>query len=645
MNKETTQSELMSKSSRMSGTEGGEQSLFFLILPDLRKLCCVTLSLQSDDGEVRNKQVKTCRELLLLYADIIASPVLGCFSEITMVMAIPFFKRGIVQAYVQRHSLQMGSPQRVLPGILQTCLSYSLTSRLAPNWNKVGQFLIAGRDFLADSGKLNAIVIELSANESQLCVSVEANTVRLPPIRLADFDIPPMVLRNFHSQPDAVIQTSMSSNWCYILPSMKRGQIVSISHRMPTESPFQCYADIQNHWSSLYGYQLPQIDEEEVIYCNVYFKLVGERLFTYPLSCIRTDPVQRCPRVDLQGALSSFLSHLRESLQTVCGFPARMTSKPCYHTTSLLSIASAQVASGKPVNLTTKSASRPVLSQLHASCPLKPSFGGAPGAQTFSQPVGQSGSSSYLSTGRTQGVHPTPTQSYTPGRGLPSSSLYRSAAPPQPTTHPQHSQAPPTGPKMVPIFKNKALPRHVNVTKLLAEKQQKRAEEQRQTPVSGQKRACPAFFSSSFSSSSVPLFLHSSSTSSKCTEEARRPTSATMPHLTPFPRPEGVSPHSSQVHASERAFRVRDEIASGPPHLLPSGLLGNRGGDWFESKPKKPKSAVQDVDVEKHARSNQLSKINVTTLQAWLKSRGVVVRSKERKEELVSKVMRCLSES
>ncbi|CDQ56008.1 unnamed protein product [Oncorhynchus mykiss] len=72
----------------MSGTEGGEQSLFFLILPDLRKLCCVTLSLQSDDGEVRNKQVKTCRELLLLYADIIASPVLGCFSEITMVMAV-----------------------------------------------------------------------------------------------------------------------------------------------------------------------------------------------------------------------------------------------------------------------------------------------------------------------------------------------------------------------------------------------------------------------------------------------------------------------------------------------------------------------------------------------------------------------------
>uniref|UniRef100_A0A4W5PZB2 DUF4708 domain-containing protein n=1 Tax=Hucho hucho TaxID=62062 RepID=A0A4W5PZB2_9TELE len=312
----------------MSGAGGGEQSLFFLILPDLSKLCCVTLSLQSDDEEVRNKQVKTCRDLLLLYADIVASPVLGCFSEITMVMAVS----SLCVVFGQ-----MGSPQRVLPGILQTCLSYSLTSRLAPNWNKVGQFLIAGSMFPLP-------VMELSANESQLCVSVEANTVRLPPIRLEDFDIPPTVLRNFHSQPDAVIQTfSMSSNWCYILPSMKRGQIVSISHRMPAKSPFQCYADIQNHWSSLYGYRLPQIDEEEVIYCNVYFKLVGERLFTYPLSCIRTEPVQRCPRVDLQGALSSFLSHLRESLQTVCGFPARMTSKPCYHTTSLLSIASAQV--------------------------------------------------------------------------------------------------------------------------------------------------------------------------------------------------------------------------------------------------------------------------------------------------------------
>ena len=31
-----------------------------------------------------------------------------------------------------------------------------------------------------------------------------------------------------------------------------------------------------------YGYRLPELAEEEVVYCSVYFRLVGDRLFTYP---------------------------------------------------------------------------------------------------------------------------------------------------------------------------------------------------------------------------------------------------------------------------------------------------------------------------------------------------------------------------
>lgn len=30
-----------------------------------------------------------------------------------------------------------------------------------------------------------------------------------------------------------------------------------------------------------YGYRLPDLPEKELVYCSVYFKLVGERLFTY----------------------------------------------------------------------------------------------------------------------------------------------------------------------------------------------------------------------------------------------------------------------------------------------------------------------------------------------------------------------------
>ena len=33
-----------------------------------------------------------------------------------------------------------------------------------------------------------------------------------------------------------------------------------------------------------YGYRLPELTEAEVVYCSVYFRPLGETLFTYPHS-------------------------------------------------------------------------------------------------------------------------------------------------------------------------------------------------------------------------------------------------------------------------------------------------------------------------------------------------------------------------
>ncbi|XP_062335158.1 uncharacterized protein C18orf63-like [Osmerus eperlanus] len=621
---------------------GKEQALFFVSLPDLRKLCSVILTVPVEDvEELRNTQVKTCRELLLLYSEILASPVLDSYGEILVVMAISFYKREVLQTYVQRHNLQMGLPQRVHPSILQVGLSYSLPARLAPDWNKAGQYLLAGRDFLSESGRLNAIVMELNTNESQLCVSVEANTVRLPPARLEDFDLPPLVLRNFLSQHDSVVQTP--NNWCYILPSMKKGQIVRISRQLPRDCPFQSYADLHNHWSSLYGYRLPQLPEQDVVYCSVYFKLVGQRLFTYPLSCIRSGLVQRCPRTDLQRALGTFSSDLRDKLHSVCGFSARMTSKPCYHTNTLLSTASAQVSSGKPVNLTTKSTSRPVLTQLPAAQSVKPSFGSRPPARcsTGGQNLDQ-GDASQTRVLEDHSAGPRTQTHQTQVWASSSSSLYPSSAHPCSSRPPQEA-----GARIVPIFKNKSLTRHVNVTQLLAEKKQ---HQHVGGPSPGHKRPAPSWSSSSTSSHKRPAPSWSSSSSSS------QLLSASTPRFTPRPQLGEGSPHPTQGAPSSQGAPPGRVYVSGageaqipplpPPAALgPADIPSNRGGYWFESKPKNAKPSVQDVDVETYARSNQLSKVNTATLQAWLRERGVTVRSKDRKDELVSKVMGILSEA
>ncbi|XP_071312463.1 uncharacterized protein C18orf63 homolog isoform X1 [Agelaius tricolor] len=228
--------------------------LFFVSLPELQKLCAatVTLSSQIPETETRSTQIKTCRQLLFLYQEILSAPVMGTLNQISVVMALPFYESGICQAYAERHGATLEAPQTVTPALLQTCLSYTLTARLAPRWNKAGHLLVQGKDFLSQSGRQNAVVIDLNVSERQLCISVEPCSIRLPPPELGDFDISANIIKLFDSNENTVIQQhSILSNWCYVLPSMKMGQIINISHIIPPESPFRSYKDFQMHWKSL----------------------------------------------------------------------------------------------------------------------------------------------------------------------------------------------------------------------------------------------------------------------------------------------------------------------------------------------------------------------------------------------------------
>ncbi|XP_042255519.1 uncharacterized protein C18orf63 isoform X4 [Thunnus maccoyii] len=672
---------------RMVG--GAQQSLFFLGLPNLKKLCCVTLSLQEEDEEPRSKQIKTCRELVLLYSDILASPALDSFSEITVVMAISFFQRGFLQAFGRRRSLQC-----VFPGVLQCCVSYSLITRLAPSWNKAGLYLISGKDFLTECRRLNAVSMELSTSEGQLCISIETNTVRLPPTTLEDFGLPPLVLKRFRSDPDSVLDPSSTGGavWCHVLPSMKKGQIITISRQLPKDGPFRTYRDLQNHWNSMYGYRLPELAEEAVIYCSIYFRLVGERLFTYPLSCVRLQPVQRFPRVDLQGTLDSFLSDVRDGLQSVCGFPARLTGKPCYHTAGLNTAASVQVSSGEQVNLTTSSSIRPVLTQLPAPPPppprpARPSFGSQPSAPLSQQAGAQgllgnacgfggnltqsqecrrsSSSSSPASFSVSSGSHSAPSlSSSSSSSSLPlfqpaSSSSFSSVLPPLP---------PPLNPtpKLVPIFKNKHPSRHVNVALLRLQKQK-----QQLSRGGGGRVTLPAIGKNTPTSSTVsslsslpipppptvPRFNRhlkphsgaapqpsSSSNHPKLKHIASlSPSAKPKPVLVLAPKPETKIKPKTKQNPDQTSSKAQDKAAKQPSDT--SSRESSRGGVAFESKPKKSRAAIRDVDVEKMARSNQLSRLNSATLSSWLRGRGVLVSAKHKKEELMLKVMGCLAEA
>ncbi|XP_013921340.1 PREDICTED: uncharacterized protein C18orf63 homolog [Thamnophis sirtalis] len=245
--------------------------------------------------------------------------------------------------------MKVGMPERVTPTIFQVCLSYTLRAKLAPNWNQAGHLLIQGRNFLSQMGKQNAVVVDISVSETQLCISVEICRICSSPPELEDFDISTNIIKNFNNDTTAVIsEGSILSNWCYVLPSMKMGQIMSISHLIPPDSPFHSYSDLQLHWENLYGYHLP---EDSQTYFSIYFKLIGEQFFIYPSSCIRSQPIQYFPRADLEAILNSFVTDLNAVIPHICGFPFKMTQKAMCTTNNFI-MASVQKANSKPANLT-----------------------------------------------------------------------------------------------------------------------------------------------------------------------------------------------------------------------------------------------------------------------------------------------------
>nr|XP_021520174.1 uncharacterized protein C18orf63 homolog [Meriones unguiculatus] len=372
--------------------ESRQQSLFFIILPDLHKLCAVQITLNSRvaETEMRSTQIKMCRQLLLLHEDMLTAPVPEIVNQIWVVMSIPFFKSGRLNIYIEKCGAKMEAPQRVIPVILQNCLSYSLPARLAPAWNRTGHLLVQGRDFLSHTGKQSAVVLDINVTETQVCLSIEVYTIRLPPPELKDFDISQHIIEDFHTNQSAVIERhSILNNWCYVLPSMKMGQIINVLHTAPPDCPFHSFEDFRRHWDDLYGYKLPEDGGGEMrTYCSVYFRMINERTFTYPLTCIRSQPIQFFPRVDLDGVLKSFLSDLKSKLPHLCGFPIKMTNKPCYYTQGL-SRPQVQENKVKPPNLTTKRLLRASLTQATLTASRAPRFL-APSAGRAAEPaVGQ----------------------------------------------------------------------------------------------------------------------------------------------------------------------------------------------------------------------------------------------------------------
>ncbi|XP_048732924.1 uncharacterized protein C18orf63-like isoform X2 [Ostrea edulis] len=161
------------------------------------------------------------------------------------------FNTGKLQTRFSKIGLQSSDPQAVTSALFQSCLHYTLLARIAPSWNKAGQWLIQGRDFLSHQGYLNAVKIDLVVTHTQLHMSLTASTIRFPVLQLCDIEVLPASQRKFMEDQNFVISgESIGSTWCHVLPSMKKGEIINVSRQLPTDGPFRTYKDIKRHWKN-----------------------------------------------------------------------------------------------------------------------------------------------------------------------------------------------------------------------------------------------------------------------------------------------------------------------------------------------------------------------------------------------------------
>lgn len=309
------------------------EALFFGSLPSFDELMAVKAIIQpKNDDKISTIQPLCCRELIFTEPKVLVSPLMEGRNQLFLITPKPTSESPRFQELLQRLNIQIAEPVTLTRNVFQFCFSFTMRQKLAPLWNKAGEFLVQGRDFMLENSKLNAISLEVTITD-KISIGLQPFSLKLTPCKPEHFSASVKALEEFQSnQETRISDIAISDDLCFVLPSLKKGRIVSITHQLPDECPFASYEDLRKHWKLMYGYRLPS---EENVFYNVHFYYIKEKIFTYPASCIRSSQVLVSSRCDHQLIFNSFLRDISMRMQTVCGAPLTFTSSPLYPTSSL----------------------------------------------------------------------------------------------------------------------------------------------------------------------------------------------------------------------------------------------------------------------------------------------------------------------
>ncbi|XP_037576981.2 uncharacterized protein C18orf63-like [Dermacentor silvarum] len=301
--------------------------VYFFANPCFDSLQSVTLVHHNGELSIegsRQAHIYKARELIFSESQVIATPVFRAPYSILAVMQASLLDSEPFEQRLEVMELRVCSRQRVLPSDFQSCLVYTWQARLAPDWNRVAQYLFHGRDFLVNTGVQLAVEYMILATETQTTLTLAGRTIRLPRMTMAD------LRKSRHDRATlqwlSAEEVPIEPLQCYVLPSMETAIAIAVAPKVCPDCPYGRFQELKKFWKDTYGYPIPEETEGTMIYVKVRFREPRERCYVYPILCVRPTEPQPLACRNPYGIISEFLQCVELKMSHVCGQKFQLVS-------------------------------------------------------------------------------------------------------------------------------------------------------------------------------------------------------------------------------------------------------------------------------------------------------------------------------
>ncbi|KAL0126680.1 hypothetical protein PUN28_005212 [Cardiocondyla obscurior] len=305
--------------------------VFNITLPRKDDLCCAILKIMNSENRpmVYSKYCEyklKCRQFLQEIPQAMAAPItnrklLENGNSIYVMIDKDFYGSCTFRDHCDALDTQVVDLLDPIPAyVYKTCLLYTMEQRLAPQWNKVGLYLVEGQDFLSSTGNVNAMMLNIKNicnNSAQL--HVEAFNLKIPFLRLN-------TVRPLQHELQAPVR---------VLPSLKVANILNISKEINKKYLFKNYEDLRGYWKNMHGYILPDY-EEGCLFYDVEFFYFKSNIFVYPETCLTSGPPQTLLlTTDPVSKIYKFIGDLKARVAKLCNQQLDVCSENTYQGTIL----------------------------------------------------------------------------------------------------------------------------------------------------------------------------------------------------------------------------------------------------------------------------------------------------------------------